>query len=226
MSPEAGMLLMEEVYPIVKAVVPRTVKPAVGEDHEELVQDTMASAARMMHLTEQAGRPILPRGVAFYAIQRAKTGRRSTYAGEVDALSAAAQIRGNVSRDALDENVSGGDLESPALHDYLADGSEDVAIVAGRRLDWQSLVQTLTPREIEVLEAKASARPLKDLARRHGVSRPRITQILRGIGRKIEKEWGSDFLSGVVAEPAWRRGVMRVAEERAACKYARSQRDG
>lgn len=45
MSPAAGMMLTNEIVPILNATVPRVVKAIGSEDPEELVQDAVASAA-------------------------------------------------------------------------------------------------------------------------------------------------------------------------------------
>lgn len=80
MSPQAGMILINEIMPRLRAAVPRTVCPVVGaEDPEELVQDAAAIASAMLHSAEARGRPLKPACVAYYAIQALRSGRRSGY---------------------------------------------------------------------------------------------------------------------------------------------------
>lgn len=91
MSPYAGSLLLQ-IMPLIKTTVMRTIKPVGCEDHEEIVQDATAMTADMLDSCERKGKALMPKSVAFYAVQAAKSGRRSTYGGRMDAFSAAAQI--------------------------------------------------------------------------------------------------------------------------------------
>ena len=54
MTAEAGMLLVEEIMPIITTTVPRVAKPVGADDARELVQDTLASAAQMVESAEKA----------------------------------------------------------------------------------------------------------------------------------------------------------------------------
>ncbi|MCX6996626.1 MAG: hypothetical protein NTV49_05970 [Kiritimatiellaeota bacterium] len=67
-----------------------------------------------------SGRKIYPSSIAYYAIQRTKAGRRSGYAGELDALSSAARLQRRVQVEALEAPV-GAEDEDGTLHDVLAD---------------------------------------------------------------------------------------------------------
>ena len=80
MSPRAGELLLDVVRPMLIAVVPQVVKTTGAEDHAELVQDGMVMAAQAIDMLERRGRELMPRSVAYYTIQRLKSGRRSQHA--------------------------------------------------------------------------------------------------------------------------------------------------
>ena len=58
MSPYAGAMLVEKIMPIILAMVPQSVRPVGPDDTEELVQDTVAAAARMLHSAEENGKPV------------------------------------------------------------------------------------------------------------------------------------------------------------------------
>ena len=58
MSPQAGLILIEEIIPRLRSTVPRCVQPVGSEDAEELLQDSIAVAAQMLHNIEHSG----PRG--------------------------------------------------------------------------------------------------------------------------------------------------------------------
>jgi len=77
MSPRAGELLVNIIQPMLGAVVPQVVKTTGAEDFAELVQDGMVMAAQAIELLEKRGKHLMPRSVAYYTIQRLKSGRRS-----------------------------------------------------------------------------------------------------------------------------------------------------
>ena len=76
MSPSAALMLEKQIYPIIRNTIPRTARPMGSEDAEELVQDATASAAEMVEIMEKSGRKPLPNSIAYYSIQRTKSGRR------------------------------------------------------------------------------------------------------------------------------------------------------
>ena len=78
MSPAAGLVLVQEIAPRIQAAVPRTVKPVGAEDFGEVVADTIAMAAKMVESCEAQGKPIYASSIAYFSIQAAKEGRRST----------------------------------------------------------------------------------------------------------------------------------------------------
>ena len=55
MSPHASWLLVNEIIPRIASAVPRAVKTVGAEDHEELIQDATALAARMLNNVKTAG---------------------------------------------------------------------------------------------------------------------------------------------------------------------------
>jgi hypothetical protein len=56
MSPQAGWILQAEVVPRLRASIPRNVHCVGSEDAEELIQDSIAIAAKMLHSAEAAGK--------------------------------------------------------------------------------------------------------------------------------------------------------------------------
>ena len=94
MGPAAQRLFMSKIAPIIMATVPRVVTPVGSEDHEDFVQDALAETCRATDTLERRGKSILPSSVAHYALQRLKSGGRSTSGGRTDALSPACQFAG------------------------------------------------------------------------------------------------------------------------------------
>ena len=102
MSPYAGSLLLQ-IMPLIKATILRTIKTVGCEDHEEVVQDATAMAADMLDSSERKNKALIPKSVAYYAVQAAKNGRRSTYGGRSDAFSYAAHKDGRAVLVSMDE---------------------------------------------------------------------------------------------------------------------------
>lgn len=222
MSPQAGMLLVEEIMPIISATVPRVVRPVGAEDSEELVQDAVCSAAQMVEASEKAGKPLYSSSIAFYAIQRTKSGRRAMYAGRADAMCPAVQLDGAVALDSMDQECEGDTGgETVTLHDVLAAQMEDPAQQAGREIDWSELLQRMDDRDIQILTLTAEGGKLNKLARKFGVSQARVCQLRRELGRRVHESWGPTALQDATREAAWKCGDMRAVREKNACRRER-----
>jgi len=103
MSPRAGDVLVREVLPIIAGVVPQSVRVVGSEDHEELIQDAIVIAAMMLDALERAGKQPIARSVAYYSIQRIKSGRRSYSSGRTDVYAPGTQLDGLAVVHSLDE---------------------------------------------------------------------------------------------------------------------------
>jgi len=89
MSPRAGDMLIQEVAPRLRAVIPH-IKPVGAEDAEELYQDSLCVAAKMLHDLEKRGKKVTPGNVCYYVTLHMKSGRRSHSAGRTDVMSSGA----------------------------------------------------------------------------------------------------------------------------------------
>ena len=77
MSPQAGLILIDEIIPRLRSTVPRCVIPVGSEDAEELLQDAVAVAAQMLHNLERSGREVIPAIIACCALLYLQSGWRS-----------------------------------------------------------------------------------------------------------------------------------------------------
>jgi hypothetical protein len=77
MSPEAGGLLVQEVAPRIASAARHCIQFVGAEDAQEVTQDTIAMAAKIVHNAEAAKKKISPGNAAYYAMQHAKSGRRA-----------------------------------------------------------------------------------------------------------------------------------------------------
>ena len=207
MSPRAGELLLDVIPPMLIAVVPEVVQPTGAEDSDELVQDGMCMAAQAIETLENQGKDLMPRSVAYYTIQRLKTGRRSQYAGRMDAMCPGATLDKQVVLADMDSLVPVEDNEMLTMGDMLASDDEDAATLAARDIDWSLIEPLLSEREVRVLQALVEGRGTNEIAFGCQVSAPAVTQAKRRIGLKISGSWGEGMVREVGRVPAWRAGL-------------------
>ena len=206
MSPAVQELFMTEIAPILIAAVPRVVAPVGSEDADELVQDALAAACEAVDRLERRRRVILPRSVAYYTIQRLKSGRRSTGAGRTDVMSPGCQLDGHSSLSSLDEPVhtsEGG--EDLTLGDVLASRKDDPAQVAVRTTDWAEFMLLLEPPQRYIVTAMARGERLTEQAAALQVSPSAVCQRRDTIGKYARAFWGSTVLKDAESLPLWRR---------------------
>ena len=91
MTAQAGDLLVEQIAPRLRALVPKSVKPVGAEDTEELVQDAIVIAAQMLHRVELSGKKFTPGNIAYYTMLHVRCGRRSHSASRSDAMGSRTQ---------------------------------------------------------------------------------------------------------------------------------------
>ena len=130
MSPSAGDLLVEQITPRLRTLVPKSVKPVGGEDAEELLQDAITIAAQMLHRVEQTGRKFTPDNIAYYAVLHMRSGRRSQNANRTDTMAPSTQLDLKSTVLSFEEEVGyDPELDAPiTLGDLLASDHEDPAI--------------------------------------------------------------------------------------------------
>ena len=222
MTAYAGELLVSQIMPIITATVPQVVRPVGAESYDELVQDTVATAAQMVESCEVRGRQIIPNSVAYYAIQRAKHGRRSQSAARMDVMCPAAALDSQVAMDYLDDVVGEGEFGEPlTLHDVLANHDEDPSQTAAREIDWAELLKDFNVRDIAVLHYTVNGGRLDKLAKQFGVSSARLSQLKRELGKQVKIRWGDDALENVMRLPAW-AGNVNANREHQACVHDRA----
>jgi len=91
MSPKVGFILFDQIEPRLRATMPY-IRGVGSEDTEELLQDALAVAAKMLHDLEERGKEVTPGNIAYYTIIHMKSGRRSYSAGRTDVMNAGTQL--------------------------------------------------------------------------------------------------------------------------------------
>jgi DNA-directed RNA polymerase specialized sigma24 family protein len=208
-------MLLEEIMPIVAGTVPRVARPLHGEDREELVQDTLATAAKMLDDAERGG--ILPpaRSIAYYAIQRTKSGRRSYGGHRLNPLSAGFSKHSSERMLSLDaEMLPSADAEGRTLGDFIVSSKDDPATECARKLDWRAFLETLDRRHRTVFTKTAVGVPCKEIARTLGVSSACISQMKGALAAKARAYFGVDSLSKLTGDPEWKRRARAHYESR------------
>jgi hypothetical protein len=110
MSPQSGVVLMEEIAPRLRSAIPQCVRKVGCEDNDELLQDGLAMAAEMLHNLEMRDKQVTPGNVAYYCLLHLKSGRRSYSGGRTDVMGSSTQLDHNSMVLSFEEEV-GFDLE-------------------------------------------------------------------------------------------------------------------
>jgi hypothetical protein len=94
MNDSAENLLLQEVGPRLRRSITRTVSNVGSEDRQELLQDGIAIALRLLNSAQRSGKSVTAANLSFYGIKHLRSGRRSTGYWKTDPLHPAAQING------------------------------------------------------------------------------------------------------------------------------------
>jgi DNA-binding CsgD family transcriptional regulator len=234
MSPQAGFVLQDQVVPRLKSAIPNVVHCVGAEDHNELIQDATALAARMMHNAEQAGKKMVRcasgrRGkevtagnVTFYTIEKLRCGRRSTGSSVVDVMGTGTQLNGTTRLTSL-EDVAGVDEETGGeiyFHDVLSNDQEDPATKAARSIDWQSFMASLSARDQAIINCLVEGKPLAILARRRHLNNSTLLYHKKRLALKIQEFMGADILIQIRRKPNW-KDSLDATREKLACREER-----
>lgn len=181
-----------------------------SESADDIYQDTVAMAFQLLRAYEAKGRDIPGEVVAFYAMQRAKCGRRSTGRTTADVYGGEAQLSGKstLAHEALVEDATG-KVDMIPIADTLV-SSADVARTVATRMDWSALWQVLTPRERAVVQGFAANHSKLATCAAARVHATRHAAIRRRVARKILAAWGPDVLADLARRSLWQCEVEQM----------------
>ena len=224
MSPEAGWLLVDQIVPRLKAVIPRSVLCIGAEDHEELVQDATCLAARIMHNGEQKGKRVPHSSAAYYALQHCKSGRRSVGHSCSDVHGSSTQLNGRSRLESMEEVVAvneetGGEIY--LLHDVLSDDQEDPGTKAARKMDWETFMSGLSEREQAVVLQMIEGKTFSSIGRKLKLSPGMVKTTRIQIAQKAAEVMGADILVQAARLPQWKEDL-NACREKLTCKHERS----
>jgi hypothetical protein len=224
MSPEAGWLLVDQIVPRLRAVIPRSVLTVGAEDPEELIQDATCLAGRILHNAEAQGKHITHGNAAYYALQHCKSGRRSVGHSSSDVHGTATQLYGRSRLESMEQVVAedqegGGEIFE--LHDVLADDHDDPGTKAARNLDWEAFLASLSSKDQKVVLLMVEGKCGSAIARALRTTDSRIQTIKRHLAKALLEFMGPEILKEIQRWPRWKNDIL-ATRERLACKHTRS----
>jgi len=221
MSPENGVVLLEEIAPRLKAVVPH-IKTVGCEDSEELYADGIAMAAKLLDGLEARGKAVTPGNIVFYTALHLRSGRRSYSTGHTDVMGSATQIAGNSMVMSMETEVGfDEELGEPVrLEEMLAGHHEDPSMEAARNLDWEEFIDEHDPRYLCIIHDLGSGFSMLDTAKACRIPYHEVRGIRDRLVEDLVEWMGPDAIADAAAVPGWRGSIM-VDREKTACRADR-----
>ena len=225
MSPSAGCLLVEQIAPRLRALVPKSVKPVGAEDGEELIQDAIVIAAQMLDRVEQTGKNVTAGNIAYYVLLHMRSGRRSQSANRTDAMSPGTQLDHHSTVLSFEEEVGyDPELDEPiSLGQLLASEHEDPSMDAAKNLDWELFLATHDYRYGVILQGIAEGRSLKETAAIQNEWYPGMWALKQRMAEQVREYLGEEAISESVRLPRWKASIS-TDRERTACRADRWRR--
>jgi len=222
MSPSAGSLLVEQIAPRLRTLVPKSVKPVGAEDQEELIQDSLAIAANMLHRVEQSGKQFTPGNIAYYVILHMRSGRRSQGSSRSDVMAQGTQLDGSSSVLSFEEEVGyDPELDEPiTLEQLLESEHEDPAMEAARIVDWEVFIATHDYRYGVIIKGMAEGQTMKATAERSGHLYASLYGLKNRLAEDVREYLGHDAVAQSVQTPKWKASIA-VDREKTACRADR-----
>jgi hypothetical protein len=222
MTAQAGDLLVEQIAPRLRTLVPKSVKPVGAEDTEELVQDAIVIAAQMLHRVEQSGKKFTPGNIAYYAVLHMRSGRRSQGSSRIDTMAQGTQLDAKSTVLSFEEEVGyDPELDAPiTLGDLLASEHEDPAMEAARNLDWELFLATHDYRYGIMVKGMAEGRSLKATAEASEHLYMSLYGLKEQMAADVREYLGDEALADSVRTPRWKASINRD-REKTACRADR-----
>jgi hypothetical protein len=224
MSPQAGWILQEEIYPRLCSAIPKAVLCVGAEDPQELIQDATVMAAKMIDRVESQGKlgRITASNIAYYTIQHLKSGRRANGTSSVDIMASATQLNGSSRLHSMNEVVCETEYgnEIFELQDVISNDHEDPSVQAARRMDWDTFLAKLSKIEKLVVEFICAGKSLREAGHKVGFSDSTMQNYRKKIAAKLFEFFGPDILREVVQLPRWKINL-NCERETVLCRHER-----
>ena len=223
MSSIADKVLVDEIVPRLRHLIPHHVAFVGAEDAEEVLQDATLMAARILARARANGKAVTPGNVAYYTMLHIRCGRRSHSAGRSDVMGTRTQIVGHSRLQSMEAPLAPDDDfpdDTFTLGDVLASEAEDPSETAARNLDWQAFLATLDDRTRAILNCLAHELPLQTVADEHDVSRTTVQTWRKTLPQAVRSFMGEELLHWLQQAPAWQENL-RSFRAQLACRLER-----
>jgi hypothetical protein len=211
MSPQAGWILKDEIVPRIVGAVPRSILCVGAEDSQELIQDGICMAAKLIDRVESQGKlgKVTASNIAYYTLQHLKSGRRANGSSRIDVLATGTQLDGNTELHSLNEVVAQCEngFEIFELQDVISQDNEDPSTQAARKIDWDAFMAGLSRIEKLVVEFLSAGKTLREAGLKVGLSDSSMQTYRKRIAGKLLETMGSDILKDIMQIPGWRIGL-------------------
>ena len=222
MSPQSGVVLLEEVLPRLRSAIPQCVRKVGAECDEELLADGVAMAASMLHNLEERGKTVTPGNVAYYCLLHLKSGRRSYSGGRTDVMGSGTQLDHSSMVLSMEEEV-GYDPEldeAVRLEEMLTCSRDDPSMEAARNIDWEEFLGSHDMRYTCIVYDLGSGRTMLDTARACGMTYHGIRELREDLVDHLLEWMGPEAIADASAVPRWRSNIL-VDREKTACRAER-----
>jgi hypothetical protein len=215
MSPEAGCLLLQEVAPRIASAARHCVSFVGAEDAQEIVQDTIAMAAKIVHNAEANHKKISPGNAAYYALQHAKSGRRAAGYSNADALATATQLNGKSKVRSMHDAIPVADETNEEFQfvELFESEQEDPSQIAARKIDWEVFLSSQSDKAKAIIQCVAEGGTLKSVAVRFRLSQATILYHKERLAKSIKDFMGEDVIALVVKQPEWKSNLTAMREK-------------
>lgn len=223
MSSIADKVLVDEIVPRLRHLIPHHVAFVGAEDAEEVLQDATLIAARILARARASGKAVTPGNVAYYTMLHIRCGRRSHSSGRSDVMGTRTQIVGHSRLQSMEAPLAPDDDfpdDAFTLGDVLASEAEDPSETAARNLDWQAFLATLDEKALAVLHCMADEVRLQEVATHHGVGRSTVQSWRNQLTELVRSFMGADVLHMIQRTPRWRENLTALREQMA-CRMDR-----
>ena len=209
---------MEQIVPRLKTIVPY-IKTVGSEDQQELLQDGICMAAKMLHDLELRGKVVTAGNVTYYIALHLRSGRRSYGCGRTDAMFSTTQLDGKAQVLSMETEV-GWDpetCESIRLGEFLSCSQDDPSMTAGRNLDWELFLASHDYRYGVILTDMVHDKTALEEAKDMGVHYQKARELRYKLADELAEFMGPDAVNDAMRRPHW-VGDLHAERERAACR--------
>lgn len=218
MSPQAGIVLLEQIAPRLKIAVPH-IKLVGCEDKEELLQDGLCMAAHLLENNERQGKQVAASSVAYYTILHLKSGRRSHSAARTDVMGSGTQLDGKTCVLSIETEI-GWDPEmneAVRLGEFLACNQDDPSTRATRNLDWDDFTNSHDYRYGVLLRDMAEGKDVLARSKEWGVKYYQVRMLKEKMEAELREHMGPEAVADLMKRPLW-VGDLHAERERSACR--------